>query len=188
MARVCGDSLADGGKRLPRRDDELINLEFYKKQVNRFLAPLSVTLLCAALLAPPAGARQGLKAEAGALTVIRGRVVCLDETGQPADAMFACEKQGSHYAIVDKDSNLHRLDPSAASTAIFTDARVRARELQVTARVTDKKQLDLIKVQSVRGGKLYDIYYFCEICNIRAYAPGPCPCCRNELEFRETPS
>jgi hypothetical protein len=42
-------------------------------------------------------------------------------------------------------------------------------------------------VQSIREGKLYDIYYFCELCNVRAYAPGPCPCCRNELEFRETP-
>jgi rubrerythrin len=47
--------------------------------------------------------------------------------------------------------------------------------------------LELIKVQSIREGKLYDIYYFCEICNIREYAPGLCPCCRNELEFRETP-
>ena len=32
-------------------------------------------------------------------------------------------------------------------------------------------QLEIVLVQSIREGKLYDIYYFCELCNIRAYAP-----------------
>jgi rubrerythrin len=73
------------------------------------------------------------------------------------------------------------------STAIFTDGRVRQRELQVTARLDSKSQLEIIRVQSIKEGKLYNLYYFCEICNITAYAPGPCPCCGNELEFREIP-
>ena len=122
------------------------------------------------------------------MTVIRGRAVCLDESGRPANALFDCAHQTSGYGVVDKDSKLYKLDPANPSTAIFTDARVRARELQVMARVDAKKQLELIKVQSIKEGRLYDIYYFCQICNIRAYAPGPCPCCRNELEFRETPA
>jgi hypothetical protein len=63
---------------------------------------------------------------------------------------------------------------------------VRERELQITARLREGNQLETIKVQSVKDGKLYDIYYFCDICSIRAYTPGLCPCCRNELEFRET--
>jgi len=41
-------------------------------------------------------------------------------------------------------------------------------------------------VQSVKEGKLYDIFYYCEVCSITAYTPGLCPCCRNELEFRES--
>jgi rubrerythrin len=73
-------------------------------------------------------------------------------------------------------------------TAMFTDMRVRQRDLQITARLRAGDQLELIKVQSVKEGKLYDLFYFCEVCNIRAYAPGPCPCCRNEMEFRETPN
>jgi rubrerythrin len=69
---------------------------------------------------------------------------------------------------------------------MFTDSRVRQRDLQVTARLRVGDHLEIIKVQSIKDGKLYDIIYFCEVCNIRAYAPGLCPCCRNELEFRET--
>jgi len=72
-------------------------------------------------------------------------------------------------------------------TAVFTDTRVRQRELQVTARLHAGDQLEIIKVQSVKEGKLYDIFYYCEVCSITAYTPGLCPCCRNELEFREKP-
>jgi rubrerythrin len=172
----------------PLRDGELIKLEFYKQQMNRFLAPLLMALLCATLPSPLAEARNGQNETVDTLTVIRGRVVCLEESNRRADTLFGCDGQASRYAILDKDSKLYKFDPMKPSTDVFTDARVRARELQVTARVDGKRQLELIKVQSIKEGNLYDIYYFCEICNIRAYTPGPCPCCRNELEFRETPS
>ncbi len=36
-------------------------------------------------------------------------------------------------------------------------------------------------------GKLHDVHYYCEVCNITAYAPGLCPCCRREMELKETP-
>jgi hypothetical protein len=135
----------------------------------------------------PAAARQLDSAAPGTLVVIRGRVVCLDESGNRTSGLFGCDISTSRFGLVDRDEKLHSFDLAEASTAIFRDDRVRARDLQITARLNSKKQLELIKVQSVLGAKLYDIYYFCEICNIRAYAPGPCPCCRNELEFRETP-
>jgi len=146
-----------------------------------------MALLCAIVLSPPADARHGQNLEADTLAVIRGRVVCLDESNRPADALFGCDNPASRYGILDNGSKLYKFDPMKPSTAVFTDARVRARELQITARIDSKRQLELIKLQSIKEGNLYDIYYFCEICNIRAYTPGPCPCCRNELEFRETP-
>lgn len=138
-------------------------------------------------LSPTVEPRQLKDADTNTLVVIRGRVVCLDEANGPPDSVFGCGNQSSRFAIVGKDAKLHSFDPADSLTAIFSDERVRSRELQVTARLNAKGQLELIKVQSLREGKLYNIYYFCEICNIRAYAPGPCPCCRNELEFRETP-
>lgn len=115
------------------------------------------------------------------LMVLRGHVVCLD-------AAAACDGPAARYAIADGGGQLHAFFAGDAGTAMFADARVRRRELQVTAQKTAKNELEVVHVQSVRDGKLYDIYYFCELCNIRAYAPGLCPCCRNEMEFRETPA
>lgn len=146
-----------------------------------------MALLLLPPFSPPVEPRQTGGATPGTLVVMRGRVVCLDGSGNRAAEPFGCDKQAPRFALVDKDARLHAFDPAESSTAVFTDDRVRARDLQVTARLNSNKQLELIKVQSVRDARLYDIYYFCEICNIRAYAPGPCPCCRNELEFRETP-
>jgi rubrerythrin len=146
-----------------------------------------MALICSMSLSPIVEARQLRDGDSRALAVIRGRAVCLDESGNQRDALFGCDQRPLRFGLVDKDAKLYGFDPADSSTAVFTDARVRARDLQVTARLNAKKRLELIKVQSIREGKLYDIYYFCEICNIRAYVPGPCPCCQNELEFRETP-
>jgi rubrerythrin len=70
---------------------------------------------------------------------------------------------------------------------MFADERLRERELFVRARKTDSDELETIKIYSVRGGKLHDLDYFCEVCNVAAYAPGLCPCCRQTLVLRETP-
>lgn len=146
-----------------------------------------MALLYAMPLSHVVEARQLKDSDPRALVVIRGRAVCLDESRNRMDALFGCNEQPGRFGFVDKEGKLYIFDPADSSTAVFTDERVRARDLQITARLNLKKQLELIKVQSIREGKLYDIYYFCEICNIRAYAPGPCPCCQKELEFKETP-
>jgi len=51
----------------------------------------------------------------------------------------------------------------------------------------EKNVIQITKVYSVKGGQLYNIYYYCPICNIKAYAGGPCWCCQQEFEFHEEP-
>src|SRR2546423_1580583 len=121
-----------------------------------------------------------------ALVVLRGHVVCLDSAGKRPDSAAACDGQTARFALSTGDGKLHYFSAADAATAMFTDARVRRRELQITAQAAADNQLEIVRLQSVREGKLYDIYYFCELCNIRAYAAGLCPCCRNEMELRET--
>ena len=162
-------------------------LKFDAQQITRLLPQLLMALLYLTPVSPIVEARQVKDSDAPALVVLRGRAVCLDQSGSEIDALFGCDERAGHFGLVDKGAKLHSFDPADSTTAVFTDARVRARDLQVTARLNAKRQLEIIKVQSVREGKLYDIYYFCEICNIRAYTPGPCPCCQKELEFKETP-
>jgi hypothetical protein len=155
------------------------------------MIPLIILLLMTSAAPVPfatAGARQSGAAGRPALVVLHGHVVCLDAGGKRLDSTSGCDGAGVRYALLDGAGRLHEFSLDDPSAAVFTDPRVRQRELQVTAQPTAKGQLELIRVQSVREGKLYDLYYFCELCNIRAYAPGLCPCCRNEMEFRETPA
>jgi len=154
--------------------------------------PLIISLLMAFVgLTPsvkPIDAAQDDGVGQPGLVVLRGHIICLDATGKRLDALLACNGPNVRYSLSDKDGKLHDFSAIDASAAIFTDVRVRQRELQITAQVTAKHQLEIVRVQSIREGRLYDLYYFCELCNIRAYAPGLCPCCRNEMEFRETPA
>ena len=45
--------------------------------------------------------------------------------------------------------------------------------------------LQVINVHSYVGGKLHEVYYWCDICTIRGYEAGICDCCGDKLEFRE---
>lgn len=150
----------------------------------------TLTLLFLVLLAPvhSMGAREdGKSAEAKSadtksadapLVILRGRVKCLDDSCDGVSRRFEFIVQGNErYTFVEGDE----------LAAIFQDQRVRSRELQISARLHAKQRLEIIKVKSVVNGRTNDLYYFCEVCNITAYAPGPCPCCRNELEFFEKP-
>ena len=107
---------------------------------------------------------------------IRGRIVSLDR------------EQEKPFAFKADDGRLYRFLADDVMTDIFADGGVRDRHLQLTGQLHKKDRIEVTKVQSLRGGKLYDLYYFCDVCNITTYAPGPCPCCRKELEFRETPA
>jgi hypothetical protein len=73
---------------------------------------------------------------------------------------------------------------------MFADPDVRSRELLVRARPAGHGtgvELDIIKVYSIRDGRTHDLDYFCEVCNVVAYAPGLCVCCRQPLVLRERP-
>jgi hypothetical protein len=122
------------------------------------------------------------------LAVLQGTVVCIDASGKERNAFFECKQPESHFLLKSKDGKIFGFLPNDSESAVFTDSRVRQRELQITGRLHSDNKIEIVKVQSIKDGKLYDIYYFCQLCNIKAYAPGLCPCCRNELEFIETPA
>ena len=157
--------------------------------MSRFLGLLLATLL---FTMPPLSLAAALdsfnlQGEGHTLTVLRGRAVCLNAAGRAVESLFGCNETGSRFGFASKNGKLYTFLTTDTMTPVFTDTRVRQRELQITARLYAGDQLETIKVQSVKEGKLYDIFYYCDVCSITSYTPGLCPCCRNELEFRETP-
>lgn len=155
-----------------------------EKRMLKFLALLLITYS-----SPQVEAYQNNLLHTAHTIVIRGRVVCLAKADRfdSTTAVTECNSLTNHFGFVDHNMKLYTFSSSDPQTAMFGDARIREHELQVTAELGEENRLEVIQIQSLQAGRLYNIYYFCEICNIKAYAPGICPCCGKELELKETP-
>jgi rubrerythrin len=119
---------------------------------------------------------------------VRGRMVCLDASGNQFAGQRHCDLHKERSGFVTGEGKLFTFWHEDSTGGMRTDPRVSKDQLQLTARLRVNDQLETIRIQAVRDGKLYDVYYFCDVCNITAYAPGPCPCCYQELEFIERPA
>jgi hypothetical protein len=132
-------------------------------------------------------ARENKKAQAPQV-VLQGYVACLDESGHRLNAEQNCNQAKPDYELLTRDGKHYKFSPDDLIVPMFTQSRVRKMELQITALVHENDLLELIKILAIKEGKLYDIYYFCDLCNITAYGPGPCPCCFEPLVLIEKPA
>lgn len=159
-----------------------------KSDRRRFIV---ASLLSAGAISLPASAQDKAKSSGEPQTVsIRGRVICLTEELQKAYQVIPdCENRGHVYTLKTNDGKLHPFLPVDSAAAVWMDERYRQRELQVTARLFPQTNfIEVIKFQSWRNGKLHDLYYFCDVCYISSHKPGPCECCQDPVQFRETPA
>ena len=119
---------------------------------------------------------------------VRGRLICVDGSGRKLTGEGECDLHKQKLGFAAIDGKVFTFWPEDTLGAMLADPRVGKHLLQLIARLHLNSQLETIRIQAVREGKLYDLYYFCHVCNITAYAPGPCPCCYQELEFIERPA
>jgi hypothetical protein len=152
---------------------------------------IAASLLAAGAFPFPASAQDRTKPSGEAKTVsLRGKVVCLTEELEKLYQIAPdCNTRGHVYTLKTAEGKFYPFLPVDTAAAIWMDERFRQRDLQVTARIFPGTDfIEVIKLQSWRNGKLHDLYYFCDICYITAYKPGPCECCQEPVEFRETPA
>jgi hypothetical protein len=131
--------------------------------------------------APPAGARAAQATE----VLLRGRIVCLAEE---MHRLHGTELPAGHphlFGFRDTAGKFHTLLRTSFSEALFSDPRIQQRELVLKARRLSRSELlDVARFFGIRGDRLEEIFYFCEVCIIREPGPGICPCCQDELELR----
>jgi hypothetical protein len=113
----------------------------------------------------------------------RGRAVCVDETGGQKE----CAAEGNRFALRTDAGELRWFAAGDPLAPVFDDARVREQPVVVSVRPRPDHTADLIKVYSVKQGKPHDVRYFCEVCNVTSFVYQLCPCCRAEMELKETP-
>ena len=67
------------------------------------------------------------------------------------------------------------------------DKRLANREIRVEGSWTSDGTLKVSDFHTVKGGKLYRVRYYCDICNIESLEPGECVCCQAPTELQEIP-
>jgi hypothetical protein len=144
---------------------------------------LRSALLLLAWTASTSSAQPGPPGAAPDALELRGRAVCVDETGGQRE----CFAEGNRFALRSADGRLHWLAPNDPLAPVFDDIRIRQQEVVLKVRPRGDETADLIKVYSAKHGKLHDVRYFCEVCNVTSFVYGLCPCCRAEMELKETP-
>ncbi len=158
-----------------------------KTDRRRFIASSLLTVGAASVTA---SAREISRSGEARDVSLRGRIICLTEELQRLYQVLPdCDHRGHVYTLKTGDGKLYPLLPTDPAAAVWMDQRYRVRDLQVTARTfPEGPYLEIIKYQSWRFGKLHDLYYFCDVCMISTHKPGPCECCQEPVQFRETPA
>ncbi len=72
---------------------------------------------------------------------------------------------------------------------LFVDEKLRARELRLGGRAFPSGTLlEVTRIQWFKGGKAFDVFYWCGVCSIKQWDPGACACCQAEVELRDAPA
>ena len=113
----------------------------------------------------------------------------------------AAESETLHGKLVQRDgqppaldtgSKLVPLDGDKATLGVVNDKRLNGVEMQAKGHFASPGVflIDPIHTRAIlvrRDGKLKLVTYWCDICSIRTYSPGPCWCCQREttLDLRD---
>lgn len=88
-------------------------------------------------------------------------------------------------ALVDGGTTRPLVEDDGARMFAWDD-RLRGRPVRLTA--VPGAALRVIFVQTVKDGDVYDVDYWCEICQISMTFPGTCYCCGDPNVLRERPA
>lgn len=141
-------------------------------------AALAVSV-CPVLLAAP---RQEKR------EVLTGKVVPLAGLVEKLGSKLDADAVPHWLALVTDDGKVYPLIKDAGSRMFFKDKALLNRPMRLTGRLLPGSQLlQVIEVHSLHKGKLYEIYYWCNVCSIRRGEKNACECCGGPMELKEEP-
>jgi hypothetical protein len=113
------------------------------------------------------------------LQVFAGKVVPLTTLGGKAGDGGA--------ALVTDEGTVYPLAEDAART-FLSCGQLRDRPVRLSGqRTPGTNTLRVESIQTVTGGKVYDVDFWCEVCQISLPYPGVCVCCGDPTVLRERP-
>jgi hypothetical protein len=89
-------------------------------------------------------------------------------------------------AITAKDGRTVELQADEPTTAVLRDERLKDEDFEVLGRFRSPSVfvVDPIHERALfvwRGEKRLVVTYWCDVCSIRAWSPGKCQCCQEEM-------
>jgi hypothetical protein len=117
---------------------------------------------------------------------LTGRIACLIEEQHALDHTPLPEKHEPVYGFKTKDGTLYPLARTKYSEALFVEPRLRSEDLILRGQFK-KQAFEVDRIRSLRNGMLYDVFYYCSVCNIESVSPGRCECCQGQVELTERP-
>lgn len=102
---------------------------------------------------------------------LRGRLVSARE-GKPA-----LETAAPAVVFLEGDKD---------TTGVLLDPRLQGEDFEAQGRFVKPSVFEILPIHLRamfvhRNGKKFLITYWCEVCAIRRYTPGVCPCCQEEM-------
>jgi len=94
-------------------------------------------------------------------------------------------REGQPSAIETPDHKLIKLDGDDSTRKVLSDARLNGFETQAKGHFTapDRFVIDPVHTHAMlvnKDGHMKLVSYWCDVCTIRSYTPGPCVCCQKE--------
>jgi hypothetical protein len=121
------------------------------------------------------------------LALLRGKVIELGPYLMARYQMPMDDDVGKNTVVLLTDSGeVHPLIKDLRSRGYWMDKRLRDRPMELHVhKFPGVPFVRLIDAYSLKDGKKYRVDYWCAVCAITTYEPGPCPCCQDEIELRE---
>ncbi len=120
---------------------------------------------------------------------VEGKLVAVaDVLAERYGVRMDADAAATLHAIERKDGTLLPLLKNVGSNMLFNEKRLVGQVVRIEGRQYHEVQmLDVISFHTVKAGKLYEAYYWCDTCVIKVYRSGRCPCCPTEVVYRQTP-
>lgn len=79
-----------------------------------------------------------------------------------------------------------QLDADDATWKVLRDARLRDSDFEANGEPLSRSRFRIAPIHERalfvwRGGRKLIVTYWCAVCAIRAWAPGPCQCCQDDM-------
>lgn len=148
---------------------------------------LGLCFACAFALLPLLAAAGG-PAKPPKMAYYKGKVVPLADYAARAGAKLDADAGPYSLVLAGDDGKVYSLLKDSGSRLFFKDKALLNRPMRLRGRPLPGSQvLQVVAVNSYRGGRLHELYYWCDICSIRRGEKIICECCGGPMELHEEP-